>query len=33
MMGANSFMSIMPSPDAIRESLTLAAGGDPFDDL
>jgi uncharacterized protein (DUF302 family) len=27
MMGANSFMNIMPSPDAIKESLTKAAGG------
>ena len=27
MMGANSFMNIMPSPDAIQESLTKAAGG------
>ena len=27
MMGANSFMNIMPSPDAIRDSLTQAAGG------
>ncbi|MCG6939536.1 MAG: hypothetical protein LJE83_15385 [Gammaproteobacteria bacterium] len=27
MMGANSFMNIMPSPDAIRKSLTLVAGG------
>ncbi|MBT8118093.1 MAG: hypothetical protein KJN89_00125 [Gammaproteobacteria bacterium] len=27
MMGANSFMNIMPSPDAIRDSLTKAAGG------
>jgi hypothetical protein len=28
MMGANSFMNIMPSPDAIKESLTKAAGGE-----
>jgi hypothetical protein len=28
MMGSNSFMNIMPSPDAIRESLTEAAGGE-----
>ena len=28
MMGANSFMNIMPSPDAIRESLTRVAGGE-----
>jgi hypothetical protein len=28
MMGANSFMNIMPSPDAIMESLTLGAGGE-----
>lgn len=27
MMGSNSFMNIMPSPDAIRDSLTQAAGG------
>jgi len=27
MMGSNSFMNIMPSPDAIQESLTKAAGG------
>jgi hypothetical protein len=27
MMGANSFMNIMPSPDAIRDALTKAAGG------
>ena len=27
MMGSNSFMNIMPSPDAIKESLTKAAGG------
>jgi hypothetical protein len=28
MMGANSFMNIMPSPDAIKEALTKAAGGE-----
>ena len=28
MMGKNSFMNIMPSPDAIKESLTLVAGGE-----
>ena len=28
MMGANSFMNIMPSPDAIKDSLTKAAGGE-----
>jgi len=28
MMGPHSFMSIMPSPDAIREALTHAAGGE-----
>jgi hypothetical protein len=33
MMGANSFMNIMPSPDAIRESLTLGAGGELEDDF
>ena len=27
MMGSNSFMNIMPSPDAIKEALTKAAGG------
>ncbi len=27
MMGSNSFMNIMPSPDAIKESLTQTAGG------
>ena len=31
MMGANSFMNIMPSPDAIKESLTLGAGGEVDD--
>lgn len=29
MMGANSFMNIMSSPEAIRKALTLAAGGKP----
>jgi hypothetical protein len=29
MMGSNSFMSIMDSPDAIKKALTLAAGGKP----
>jgi hypothetical protein len=33
MMGANSFMNIMPSPDAIKDSLTYAAGGDPVDNF
>lgn len=33
MMGANSFMNIMPSPDAIKEALTLGAGGEPLDDF
>ena len=28
MMGSNSFMNIMPSPDAIKEALTQTAGGD-----
>ncbi len=28
MMGANSFMNIMPSPDAIKEALTLGSGGE-----
>jgi len=28
MMGSNSFMNIMPSPDAIKVSLTKVAGGD-----
>ena len=32
MMGANSFMSIMPSPDAIKASLTQAAGGEVEED-
>ncbi|MBM3581449.1 MAG: hypothetical protein FJX37_05720 [Alphaproteobacteria bacterium] len=29
MMGSNSFMSIMGSPEAIKKALTLAAGGKP----
>jgi hypothetical protein len=33
MMGANSFMNIMPSPDAIRKSLTKAAGGTIVEDF
>jgi len=33
MMGSNSFMNIMPSPDAIKESLTLAAGGELNEDF
>lgn len=33
MMGSNSFMNIMPSPDAIRESLMLAAGGELEEDF
>ena len=33
MMGANSFMNIMPSPDAIKEALTAAAGGDIDEDF
>ena len=33
MMGANSFMNIMPSPDAIRDAMTAAAGGDAADDF
>jgi hypothetical protein len=28
MMGSNSFMNIMPSPDAIKEALTRVAGGE-----
>jgi len=31
MMGKNSFMNIMPSPEAIRKALTVAVGGDPDD--
>ncbi len=33
MMGDNSFMNIMPSPDAIKESLTQAAGGSAAEDF
>jgi hypothetical protein len=33
MMGANSFMNIMPSPDAIKESLTKVAGGELEDEF
>lgn len=33
MMGANSFMNIMPSPEAIRDSLTRVAGGELEDDF
>ncbi len=33
MMGANSFMNIMPTPDAIKESLTKAAGGEVESDI
>lgn len=33
MMGDNSFMNIMPSPDAIKESLTQAAGGAVAEDF
>jgi hypothetical protein len=33
MMGKNSFMNIMPSPDAIKDSLTLAAGGNLVDNF
>jgi hypothetical protein len=33
MMGENSFMNIMPSPDAIKDSLTLVAGGSLVDDF
>lgn len=31
MMGANSFMNIMPTPDAIKEALTKASGGEGED--
>ena len=31
MMGDNSFMNIMPSPDAIQEALTEVAGGEVED--
>jgi hypothetical protein len=33
MMGDNSFMNIMPSPDAIKEALTKAAGGKVEEDF
>jgi len=33
MMGANSFMNIMPTPDAIKASLTEAAGGEQESDF
>ncbi len=33
MMGDNSFMNIMPTPDAIKESLTKAAGGEVESDI
>ena len=33
MMGSHSFMNIMPSPDAIREAMTAAAGGDTDEDF
>ena len=33
MMGANSFMNIMPSPDAIKEALTKTAGGELEEDF
>ncbi len=33
MMGSNSFMNIMPSPDAIKEALTKVAGGNVDDDF
>lgn len=33
MMGSNSFMNIMPSPDAIREAMTAAAGGEVDEDF
>ena len=33
MMGANSFMNIMATPDAIMEALTIAAGGELKDDF
>jgi len=33
MMGTNSFMNIMPSPDAIKASLTEAAGGEQDSDF
>ncbi len=33
MMGDNSFMNIMPSPDAIKDALTKAAGGSSDDEF
>ena len=33
MMGSNSFMNIMPSPDAIKEALTKAVGGKVKEDF
>lgn len=33
MMGSNSFMNIMPSPDAIKEALTKAVGGEVESDF
>jgi hypothetical protein len=33
MMGDNSFMKIMPTPDAIKETLTLVSGGEVEDDF
>ena len=33
MMGANSFMNIMPTPDAIKETLTKASGGELEEDF
>jgi hypothetical protein len=33
MMGSHSFMNIMPSPDAIKNALTQAAGGDVKSDF
>jgi len=33
MMGSNSFMNIMPTPDAIKNSLTQAAGGEIKEDF
>jgi len=33
MMGSNSFMNIMPTPDAIKDALTKATGGEVVDDF
>jgi len=33
MMGSHSFMNIMPTPDAIKEALTKATGGEVVDDF